>query len=388
MLVLSTILAAILAATFMQVNGSVVGTTSSVISKEEELKFFSSDIDRCTTIVVGAKASLSGPMNTHTADCSDCDFRLNIIPAQDWPEGSMRPLYSIRGPYPNTVSPNRGKTWHPSNLEGTSEQLAAWGTESSVTGYVPQVPHTNALYEAGYAIMNEHQVAIGESTCAARFYGVPVTFGGKAHIEINEMTRLGLERGKTARETIQVMGDMAVKYGFYGSDWSGGDMSLAQAGEALTVIDKTEAWVFHVLCDDTGASAIWVAQRVPDDHVSHLKSLICSFPLIYLTLVFRFLQLPMPLSFAMSILIHLILCSLQTCGISPSVMVYGLKVMDCSTSLLSTLESVVTVLTLQDVFGESTIWLLHLLLFLQILMHLVLTIHSRSKSTKPCLHKI
>ena len=33
------------------------------------------------------------------------------------------------------------------------------------------------------------------------------------------------------------------------------------------MIDKTEAWVFHVLCDDTGASAVWAAQRLEPDHV-------------------------------------------------------------------------------------------------------------------------
>ena len=36
-------------------------------------------VDRCTTIIVGKKAGVSGPMNTHTADCSDCDFRINKV---------------------------------------------------------------------------------------------------------------------------------------------------------------------------------------------------------------------------------------------------------------------------------------------------------------------
>lgn len=128
--------------------------------------------------------------------------------------------------------------------------------------------HTYALYEGGYGIINEHQVAIGESTCASRFWGTPVTAGGKAKIEVNEMSRIALERTTTAREAIQLMGTLAVELGFYAADWSGGDASAGEGGEALTVIDPNEAWVFHVTGDDTGSSAVWVAQRVPDDHVA------------------------------------------------------------------------------------------------------------------------
>lgn len=35
-----------------------------------------------------------------------------------------------------------------------------------------------------YGIMNEHQVAIGESTCAAKLYAAPIGFGGKALLEV------------------------------------------------------------------------------------------------------------------------------------------------------------------------------------------------------------
>ena len=123
-------------------------------------------------------------------------------------------------------------------------------------------------FTIGYAIMNEWSVAMGESTCASRLWAAPVTAGGKARIEIREMSRIALERSKTAREAILIMGQLAEELGFYAADWVGGDASKGEGGEALTVIDKTEAWVFHVLADDSGESAVWCAQRVPDNHVS------------------------------------------------------------------------------------------------------------------------
>jgi hypothetical protein len=130
------------------------------------------EIDKCTTIVVGKKAGTDGPMTTHTADCSDCDFRVskvtsshssiissptlsppNILvnsdqtPAMDWEPHSTRPLYLYKGNYPATITTTRGTTWHPKNLEGTPEQLEAWGQESLITGHIPQV-HSTATTSA------------------------------------------------------------------------------------------------------------------------------------------------------------------------------------------------------------------------------------------------
>jgi dipeptidase len=130
------------------------------------------------------------------------------------------------------------------------------------------VEHTYAIFEAGYGIMNEWQLAMGESTCAARFWAAPPVAGGKARMEVREMSKIALERCKTARCAIELMGELGEKYGYYTADWSGGDASKGEGGEALTVIDPEEAWVFHILSDDTGTSAVWAAQRVPDNHVS------------------------------------------------------------------------------------------------------------------------
>ncbi len=102
-------------------------------------------------------------------------------------------------------------------------------------------------------------MAIGESTCSGRFWAKPKGIdGGKALLEVGELSAIALERCATARCAIQTMGDLATEYGYYGAQWDGEmDDIIAEAGEALTVGDPKEAWIFHILPDDTGGCGGW-----------------------------------------------------------------------------------------------------------------------------------
>jgi hypothetical protein len=118
--------------------------------------------DKCTSIVVGPTATTDGSsMNTHSADCAECDWRPNKVPARDWPEGSMRPIHKISGTYPRQVREDRGFTWTKDNLEDLP-QKDEWATMEDYTlmGHIPQVAHTYEVIEGMYGIMNEHQVPI------------------------------------------------------------------------------------------------------------------------------------------------------------------------------------------------------------------------------------
>ena len=124
---------------------------------------------------------------------------------------------------------------------------------------------TLAYWEAASGIANEAGVMIAESTCSAIFRAEPAgPRGGAALLCYQELTRIALERCRTARAAVEMMGRLAVRHGFAGNVGS----SLAGSAETLAVVDATEAWVLHVLPDDTGKSAVFCAQRVPDGHAA------------------------------------------------------------------------------------------------------------------------
>lgn len=99
------------------------------------------DPDKCTAIAAGPKATVDGStFNTHNADCAECDWRVNKVPAKDWKNGSLRPIYLLTGSYPRQVRKDRGYTWSPDNLEHLP-QRKQWEQmlNKPIIGHIPQV---------------------------------------------------------------------------------------------------------------------------------------------------------------------------------------------------------------------------------------------------------
>ena len=181
------------------------------------------------------------------------DARVVRIPARsNIPSGTKRPIYWDTEDYPRHVGKDRGAPeYYPKPGQNLSVPI----------GYIDEVESTYSYFEATYGIMNEKSVAICESACSAVFRTKAAGHGGKALMSVDSLSRIALERTNSSRTAIQLMGDLAVQHGFYST------YSFEGSAETLVVIDPEEGFVFHILPDDTGTSAIWVAQRIPDDRV-------------------------------------------------------------------------------------------------------------------------
>lgn len=191
----------------------------------------------CTSIPVSKGASAGGyVMTTWTDDSGSDNTRINVVPAKDWPAGSMR-----------TVLRNTDY--------GQFEQIA---TPIFSPGVIPQVEHTYQYINASYSFMNENGVGMGETTIG----GTSKMRNTKGWFDIVELQRIALERSKTAREAVLIMGELAEKYGY------------GIGGECLTVVDKDEVWQFEVFGPgplwEPGSSepgAVWAAVRIPEGYV-------------------------------------------------------------------------------------------------------------------------
>ena len=134
---------------------------------------------------------------------------------------------------------------------GLGEEKPPTRQEKKV-GEIPEVAKTFTRYDAAYPFMNEKGVIIGETTIGGR----RELYEEDGLFDIMELERLALERGSTAREVIQIMGEFADKYGY-------GD-----SGECLTVADPKEVWQFEIFGPGAGEKgAVWAAKRIPPGEI-------------------------------------------------------------------------------------------------------------------------
>ncbi len=184
----------------------------------------------CTNFLITKGASADGSvMITYAADAHDFYGELSYSPPGVHQPGAMRDVYE-------------------------------WDT-GKYLGQIAQAPVTYSVV----GNMNEHQVAIGETT-----FGGREELAGSGLVDYGSLMFIALERATTAREAIQVIGDIVAEYG-YASD-----------GESFSISDPDEVWIMEIMGkgeDDPGA--VWVARRVPDGFISaHAnQSRISTFPL-------------------------------------------------------------------------------------------------------------
>lgn len=188
--------------------------------------------DGCTSITVGKNASADGSVITsHTDDSHRTRSEMDIIPAMNHDKNATATMYKREA----------------------CNDFAMPTYKHTPIGEIPQIDHTFAFINTAYPCMNERQLGIGEST-----------FGGRAELQSDQglidcqrLCRLMLERTTNARDAIRMAGELIKKYG-----WN-------DAGECLTIADPQEVWHFEVVGPGKGKTGgIWVAQRVPDDHVA------------------------------------------------------------------------------------------------------------------------
>jgi len=211
----------------------------------------------CTSLLVGKNATVDGSVIcTQSADCGNCDIRLEYIPAAVHQPGEMRVV----------------KGWNVYDLLGTKGSPPV---RSGPSFEISQVKETFAYVATTFPFMNEHQVALGEATLIGVRSELAPSKSTDAKIRITDLSRIALERATTAREAITIMASLMEEHGF--NAWTPDWMNLAPGGhdacgEYFAVADQEEVWCFEFLPvgpnwkKSSGEPGVcWCAMRIPDD---------------------------------------------------------------------------------------------------------------------------
>ncbi len=147
--------------------------------------------------------------------------------------------------------------------EGTMFMLVDWDSGRKLFE-IPQVAHTYSVV----GNMNEHQLAIGETTYGGR---EECWKGEVKGIDYGSLIYVTLQRAKNAREAIYWMTKMMADYGY------------CSEGESFSICDPNEVWILEVQAKRSAPvqadlakklkykytdGTVWVARRIPDGYVS------------------------------------------------------------------------------------------------------------------------
>ena len=114
---------------------------------------------------------------------------------------------------------------------------------------IPQPAHTYSVV----GFINEHQLAIGETTWGGRD---ELSHGNSEGIDYGNLIYVALQRARNCREAIKIMDDLVQEYGY------------ASGGESFSLCDPYEVWIFEIQSKGDEKGAVWVARRVPEGYVS------------------------------------------------------------------------------------------------------------------------
>jgi dipeptidase len=185
----------------------------------------------CTNILITKGASADGAtMITYSADSHTLYGDLPVTPARRFPAGAQR-------------------------------DVIEWDT-GKFLGRIPEIAATYSVV----GNINEHQLAVGETT----FTGRKELKGPSGIVDYGSLMFLALERCRTAREAIKMIGELVSEHGY------------ASTGESISISDPNEVWLLEIIGKgEKQKGGVWVAVRIPDGTISaHAnKSRIRRFPL-------------------------------------------------------------------------------------------------------------
>ena len=194
--------------------------------------FAAGTAEACTNFLFTKGATKDGStMITYAADSHTLYGELYYRKAADYPAGSML-------------------------------QVIDWDSGKPLMK-IPQAAHTYSVV----GNINEHQLAIGETTYGGREELASEIEGG---VDYGSYIYLTLQRAKNAREAIAVLAGFMAKYPYHSE------------GESFSICDPNEVWILELIGKRPGTvkadlakklkykytdGAVWVARRIPDGYV-------------------------------------------------------------------------------------------------------------------------